>query len=167
MRLQEINNYLSNFPGPDLNTPLAEGELISILIAMIPAVLRRKMVSINFEPLTKSINEVIEYLEQLEVLDATEKKQTQKKSEAENKTKEKSKSKGKSQKRVPKAKIRKESLNQKILMRTRSSVHFARETVVNTGPIMLVTAILLRTWEIKALIKSLSTKIKTKRSSMP
>ena len=95
-RLQEINNYLSNFPGPDLNTPLAEGEIISILVAMIPAVWCRKMVSINFEPLTKSINEVIEYLEQLEVLDATEKKQTQKKSEAENKTKEKSKSKGKS-----------------------------------------------------------------------
>ena len=105
-RLQEINNYLSNFPGPDLNTPLAEGEIISILVAMIPSAWHRKMVSINFEPLTKKFIEVIEYLEQLEVLDATEKKQAQKKSEAENKSKEKSKGKGKSQNKGSKGRNR-------------------------------------------------------------
>ena len=106
-RLQEINNYLLNFPGPDLNTPLAEGEIISILVAMIPSAWHRKMVSINFEPLTKKFIEVIEYLEQLEVLDATEKKQAQKKSEAENKSKEKSKGKGKSQKKGAKGQNKK------------------------------------------------------------
>ena len=97
-RLQEINGYLRHFPGPDLNSPLADGEIISILVAMIPSAWRRKMVSINFEPLTKNLMDVIEYLEQLEVLEATEKKQSPKNSQSENKTKESSKSRNKSQK---------------------------------------------------------------------
>ena len=97
-RLQEINGYLRHFPGLDLNSPLADGEIISILVAMIPSAWRRKMVSINFEPLTKNLMDVIEYLEQLEVLEATEKKQNPKNSQSENKTKETSKSRNKSQK---------------------------------------------------------------------
>ena len=86
---------MRHFPGPDLNSPLADGEIISILVAMIPLAWRRKMVSINFEPLTKSLMDVIEYLGQLEVLEATERKQNPKNSPSENKTKESSKSNGK------------------------------------------------------------------------
>ena len=93
-RLQEINGYLRRFPGLDLNSPLADGEIVSILVTMIPLVWRRKMVNIDFEPLTKSLMDIIEYLEQLEVLEATEKKQNPKNSPSENETKESSKSKG-------------------------------------------------------------------------
>ena len=73
---------------------MADGEIISILVAMIPSAWRRKMVSINFETLTKSLMDAIEYLEPLEVLEATEKKQNPKNSPSENETKESSKSKG-------------------------------------------------------------------------
>ena len=62
------------FPGTDLNTPLADGDLISIFVAMVPYQWRRKIISINFELLNKTILEVIEYMEQLEVLETTEKK---------------------------------------------------------------------------------------------
>ena len=64
---------LKHFPGPD-NKPLSEGDLIEILVNMAPAQWRKSMVQINFEPMQKTLTEVVEYLERLEVLDATEKK---------------------------------------------------------------------------------------------
>ena len=70
-RLQEINNYLEYFPGPDSNVPLTEGDLINILNQMVPAQWQRSMISINFQPFSKSMTEVIEYMEKLEVLEAT------------------------------------------------------------------------------------------------
>ena len=78
VRLQEINNYLRHFPGPDLNAPLADEDLISILVAMVPSQWCRKMIIINFEPLNKTMVEVIECMEQLEVLESTEKKKDSK-----------------------------------------------------------------------------------------
>ena len=50
-RLQEINNYLRYFLGTDLNTPLADGDLIVILVAIVLSQWHRKMISIKFEPL--------------------------------------------------------------------------------------------------------------------
>ena len=82
-RLQEINNYLRYFLGPDLNTPLTDGDIISILVAMVLSQRRRKTVSINFEPLNKTMLEVIEYMEQLEVLESTKKKKDTKKTDKE------------------------------------------------------------------------------------
>ena len=64
-RLQEISNYLEYFPGPDSNVPLTKGDLINILNQMVPAQWRRSMISINFQPFTKSMTEVIEYMEKV------------------------------------------------------------------------------------------------------
>ena len=104
-RLQEINNYLKHFPGPDLNTPLADGDLISILVAMVPSQWRRKMISINFEPLNKTMLEVIEYMEQLEVLESTERKaKDSKKTDKEKSENKNDKSRAKSSKSLRKGK---------------------------------------------------------------
>ena len=62
------NGYLKLFLGPDLNSPFVDDEIISILVAMIQTVWCRKMVSVYFEPLSKSLMEVIGYFELLEVL---------------------------------------------------------------------------------------------------
>ena len=72
-RPKEICNYLEYFPGLDSNVPVTEGDFIDILNQMIPAQWRRSMISINFQPFNKSMTEVIEYMEKLEVLEATNK----------------------------------------------------------------------------------------------
>ena len=93
-RLEEINGMLKHFPGPE-NKALSEGDLIEILVNMAPAQWRKSMVQINFEPMQKTLTEVVEYLERLEVLDATEKKkEPQKKGNDKSENKTKSKSKG-------------------------------------------------------------------------
>ena len=92
---------------------LPEGDLINILNQMVPAQWRRSMISINFQPFNKSMTEVIEYMEKLEVLEATNKqsgtkendkdKSEDKTGKSKNKTKKfhkkHSKSKGKNKKR--------------------------------------------------------------------
>ena len=78
-RLQEISNYLEYFLGPDSNVPLTEGDLINILNQMVPAQWRRSMININFQPFNKSMTEGIEYMEKLEVLEATNKQSSTKK----------------------------------------------------------------------------------------
>ena len=82
-RLQEMNIYLEYFLGPDLHTPLVNGDFISILVAMVPSQWQRKMISINFEPLNKTMLEVIEYMElstenkkNIKKTDKTDKSQT-------------------------------------------------------------------------------------------
>ena len=72
-RFQEISNYLEYFPGPDSNDPLTKGDLINILNQMVPVQCRRSMITINFQPFTKSMMKVIEYMEKLEALEATTK----------------------------------------------------------------------------------------------
>ena len=54
-RLQEISNYLEYFPEPDSSVPLSKGNLINILNQMVPVQWKRSMVSIKFQPFTKSI----------------------------------------------------------------------------------------------------------------
>ena len=97
-RLQEISNYLEYFPGPDSNVPLTEGDLINILNQMVPAQWRRSMISINFQPFTKSMTEVIEYMEKLEVLEATTKQPGNKKRDKEKSEDKTGKSKSKTKK---------------------------------------------------------------------
>ena len=97
-RLQEISNYLEYFPGPDSNVPLTEGDLINILNQMVPAQWRRSMISINFQPFNKSMTEVIEYMEKLEVLEATNKQSSTKKGDKEKSEDKTGKSKNKTKK---------------------------------------------------------------------
>ena len=82
--LQKINNYLKYFLWTDLNTYLADGDLFSILVVIVPSQWQRKMISINFEPLNKNMLEVIAYMEQLEVLESLERKKVNKKRDKEN-----------------------------------------------------------------------------------
>ena len=134
-RLQEINNYLKHFPGPDLNTPLADGDLISILVAMVPSQWRRKMISINFEPLNKTMLEVIEYMEQLEVLESTEKKKDTKKTDKEKSENKTDKSKNKSSKSHKKGKkFKKRKRNQESESSDDDSKKFCAFCHANDGP---------------------------------
>ena len=67
------------FLGPNSNVPVTEGDLINILNQMVPAQWWKSMISINFHSFTKSITEVIEYIEKLEILEATNKQSSTKK----------------------------------------------------------------------------------------
>ena len=58
-----------------------KGDLMNILNQMVPVQLRRSMISINFQPFNKSMTEVIEYMEKLEVLEATNKQSGTKKND--------------------------------------------------------------------------------------
>ena len=95
-RLTELNNYLGLFPGPDSNTPLGEGDLIDILVRMVPTAWRESMMTANFEPMHHTLLEVVEYFEQLEVIESAKKArepQKAKKDKSENKDKSKNKNK--------------------------------------------------------------------------
>ena len=96
-RLTELNNYLGLFPGPDSNTPLGEGDLIDILVRMVPTVWRESMMTANFEPMHHTLLEVVEYFEQLEVIESVKKAREPQKSKKD-KSEKKDQSKGKSQK---------------------------------------------------------------------
>ena len=82
-RLQEISNYLEYILVPDLNVPLTKGDLINILNQMVPVQWRRSMISINFQPFNKTMTQVIEYMEKLDILEATTKQSSIKKSDKE------------------------------------------------------------------------------------
>ena len=89
---------MEHFPGPDSNVPLTEGDLINILTQMVPAQWQRSMISINFQPFNKSMTEVIEYMEKLEVLEATIKQSGTKKNDKEKSEDKTGKSKNKTKK---------------------------------------------------------------------
>ena len=78
-KLQEISNYLEYYLAPVSNVFLAEGDLINILNQMVPAQWHRSMINNNFHSFTKSMTEVIEYMEKLEILEATNRQQSTKK----------------------------------------------------------------------------------------
>ena len=61
------------FLGHDSNIPLTEEDLIDILNQMTPTQWCRSMISINFQLFNKFSTEVIEYMEKLEVIEATNK----------------------------------------------------------------------------------------------
>ena len=72
-RLTEMDNYLRLFPGPDSNVPLGEGDLIDILVRMVPTTWHESMMTTNFEPMHHNLLEVVEYFEQLEVIESAKK----------------------------------------------------------------------------------------------
>ena len=110
-RLTEMNNYLRLFPGPDSNVPLGEGDLIDILVRMVPTAWRESMMTANFEPMHHTLLEVVEYFEQLEVIESAKKArepQKPKKDKSENKDKSKGKTKKFGKKKNPSKKRKKE-----------------------------------------------------------
>ena len=64
-RLKILNSYLSSFPSPD-NTSFSEGEMIEIVLNMLPAVWVNSMTTVCLEPREKSYEDLIEHLEKLE-----------------------------------------------------------------------------------------------------
>ena len=61
--------------GPDLNSPLGIENLVSILADMIPPKWCSITININFELINQTMLEVIEGIDQLEVLQSTEKEE--------------------------------------------------------------------------------------------
>ena len=64
-RLKILNNYLSSFPSPD-NKSFSQGEMIEIVLSMLPAVWVNSMTTAGLEPREKTYEELIEHLEKLE-----------------------------------------------------------------------------------------------------
>ena len=72
-RVMEMNNYLRLLSGLDSNVPLGEGDLIDILVHMVPTTWHESMMTANFEPIYHTLLEVVEYLEQIEVIESAKK----------------------------------------------------------------------------------------------
>ena len=64
-RLKILNYYLTSFPSPD-NKSFSEGEMIEIVLSMLPAVWINSMTTAGLEPREKSYEDLIEHLEKLE-----------------------------------------------------------------------------------------------------
>ena len=75
--------------------PLAKEDLIGILNLMVPAQWQRSMISTNFYLFNKFMTEVVEYMEKLEVLEATTKQSSIKKHDKDNSEDKTGKSKNK------------------------------------------------------------------------
>ena len=65
-RLKIMNNHLQSFPLPD-NQSFSQGELIEIVLSMIPSFWLKSMATAGLEPREKTYEELIEHLEKLEV----------------------------------------------------------------------------------------------------
>ena len=65
-RLKIMNNHLQSFPSPD-NQSFSQGELIEIVLSMIPSFWIKSMATAGLEPREKTYEELIEHLEKLEV----------------------------------------------------------------------------------------------------
>ena len=61
-RLKILNNYLTSFPSPD-NKSLSQGDMIEIVLSMLPAVWVISMTIAGLESMEKSYRYLIEHLE--------------------------------------------------------------------------------------------------------
>ena len=73
LRLKKINVLIQYFPGPG-NKHLSQDNFIEIMVNMNPSHWYKSLDTINVEHMQKTLTQVVEYLECLEVLDATYKK---------------------------------------------------------------------------------------------
>ena len=64
-RIKVLNIYLANFPLPD-NKSFSQGEMIEIVLIMLPTVCVDIMFTAGLEPREKTYKELIERLERLE-----------------------------------------------------------------------------------------------------
>ena len=67
-RLKVMNAYLPSFPGPE-NTAFQTGEMIDIVLGMIPKHWVETMVTAKIEPRNMSIKVFVDHLENLELQD--------------------------------------------------------------------------------------------------
>ena len=64
-RLKVLDNYLASLPLPD-NKLFSQGEMIEIVLSMLPAVWINSMITVSLEPRDKTYKELIEHLEKFE-----------------------------------------------------------------------------------------------------
>ena len=81
-RLKVMNAYLPSFPGPE-NSPFLTGEMIDIILAMIPKKWVETMVTAKIEPRNLTIKELVDHLENLELQDESEPEEIPKKKKRE------------------------------------------------------------------------------------
>jgi hypothetical protein len=65
-RLKVMNAYLPSFPGPE-NSPFLTGEMIDIILSMIPKKWVETMVTAKIEPRNLTLKELVDHLENLEL----------------------------------------------------------------------------------------------------
>ena len=66
--LIEMYTHLKLFTGPDSNVPLSNGNVIDILVHMVPIACCKSTMTATFKPMFYILLEVMKYLEQLEVI---------------------------------------------------------------------------------------------------
>ena len=64
-KLKILNNYLASFPLPD-NKSLSQGEMIEIVLSMLPIVWVDSMTIADLEPRVKIYEELIDHMDNLE-----------------------------------------------------------------------------------------------------
>ena len=67
-RLKVMNSYLPSFPAPE-NSPFLTGEIIDIILSMIPKHWIEMMITAKIEPRSMTVKELVDHLENLEIQD--------------------------------------------------------------------------------------------------
>ena len=67
-RLKVMNSYLPSFPSPE-NTSFSTGEMIDIILSMIPKHWIKMMITAKIEPRSMTVKELVDHLENLEMQD--------------------------------------------------------------------------------------------------
>ena len=67
-RLKVMNSYLPSFPSPE-NTSFSTGEMIDIILSMVPKHWIEMMITAKIEPRSMTVKELVDHLENLELQD--------------------------------------------------------------------------------------------------
>ena len=67
-QLKVMNSYLPSFPAPD-NNPVMTGEMIDVILGMVPKHWVEMMITTKIEPRSMSIKELVDHLENMEMQD--------------------------------------------------------------------------------------------------
>ena len=67
-RLKVMNSYFPSFPSPE-NTSFSTGEIIDIILSMIPKHWIEMMITAKIEPRSMTVKELVDHLENLEMQD--------------------------------------------------------------------------------------------------
>lgn len=86
-RVQELNNYLTQFPPFATNQSLPEDEILDILESAVPNAWQREFVRSGFDPIEHDIREFVERCERVELTETLEIKNKETKSSNNNKNK--------------------------------------------------------------------------------
>ena len=75
-RVQEINNYLSQFPPFGADQTLPEDEVLDILESAVPIAWQREFVRSGFDPIDHDVREFVDRSERVELTEALDNKKT-------------------------------------------------------------------------------------------